>query len=132
MDETSKWLTAILEPLVLAALIAGVVAALGHFVKGWTARQGLVETSRANVAKARIDEAQLELEKQRADIEGLSLAVTSLTTLVEMQGARISALASTLGIAEDDLDREKAYVKVLVRHIEEGLPPPPPPRPNQT
>ena len=111
-----------MSDVVIAAVFTAALALVGVLVGHRVRNREVVEAARVEVQR-------VEIEQQRADLDGLSKVVDSLRALVELQEKRLNAMGATLALVGDDLEHERNYNALLVGHIEARLPPPPPARP---
>lgn len=122
MAEVTSWATAILEPIVLAAIIAGLVALIGHFIKGFGDRQTVITTTKQ--------------EREELKLDALVKTVESAVSVQRAWEARAGKLEERVAVLEKEQARQtvlqaasEAYIATLIDHINDHRPPPPPPRP---
>ena len=122
MKDISTWTTTFLEPVVMVAIISGLVALVGHLLKGVSERQTVMATKR---------QARDELR-----LEALTKSVESAMSVQAAWEARATKLETRVEALETEQARQvviqagaEAYIAALIDHINEKLPPPPPPRP---
>ncbi|MGJ9487127.1 hypothetical protein ACRQFN_02355 [Actinotignum sp. GS-2025e] len=144
-----EWSTILTSPAFLA-VVAPLCTLLGAWLNSRVAQEKNDAEKDASVATARLEEKKLVLDQTKSEQDALRLAqealqqtVATLRETISAQQERIRFIAeeqtrTTASLSETQrqleyvkmsLHDEQAYTAVLVKHIEDQLPPPPPPRP---
>ncbi|WP_054953101.1 hypothetical protein [Flaviflexus massiliensis] len=122
MKDISNWTATFLEPVVMVAIIGGLVALVGHFLKGFSERQTVITTNKQ--------------EREELKLDALVRTVESAVSVQKAWETRAGKLEERVAHLEKEQARQtvlqaasEAYIASLIDHINDQLPPPPPPRP---